>query len=145
MGDISRAKYVGIILFTRPSLSWPQRCPIFGNVTLAIFNKVISAGARYRARVYVPPVCLWPAISSNVLVCFPSHSSRAGGDLFYYLQLVSAATPYTQRRSATCARVSAKNTAAVYRDLTTRPYFRPSVLGGTVLKTCIRILTGPML
>lgn len=50
------------------------------------------------------------AIPLNVLVCYPTHSSHTGGDLFYYLQLVSAATSYTQRCSATCSRLSAKNT-----------------------------------
>lgn len=91
-----------------------QRCSIFGDVlTFAIFNKVISAGTRYRlSRVYVPPrfVCGRYSFECPRLLPQP-FLPRAGGDLFYYLQLVSAATSYTQRRSATCARVSAKNTA----------------------------------
>jgi len=64
------------------------------------------------------------AIPLNVLVCYPARSSHARGDLFYYLQLVSAAaSAYTRRCSATCAAGQREEYQPTRRDLTTRAYF----------------------
>lgn len=120
------------------TLSNPQRCN-------AIFNRVISAGARYRLAYMFPEfVCGRYSFECPRLLSRP-FLPRAGGDLFYYLQLVSAATSYTQRRSATCARVSAKNTAPVLPWFNYSPVFQALHVGRTVLKTCTRILASPRL
>lgn len=120
-GGSTRDYFIRDLLIVSPTLSNLQR-----RNTLAIFSKVISVRARYRLA-YVPPVCLWPLFRRMSSFALPVIPPRALADRFILLLTISFSRHFvhSETQCDVCAG-QREEYRAVYRDLTTRPYFRLS-------------------